>query len=364
MSNKHSHYNISATARLLKCAASFDLGANMPREESEYAAEGTRAHAVCEQAVLTGEIPADVDTETRECAQVYLDEINQWRSHYTVIEEHTERFLESAEIPKFGGTSDHCILAIDPNGKVVLHVFDYKHGVGIPVAVEDNKQLMSYAIVIAEFTSTAIDYFRLTIVQPRSPSQDAVQSWEFGLPHAVAHKRAIIAAIERQDMAMGDHCSWCPALRICPLQKARALELAQRVFGEDVPHNLSPAELELLFTQRSAIRSYLDHLEDLILGEMAKGVEFEGLKAVSKQSARKWVLSEEETLKKLKSRGVKMRDAKVEKLRTPTQLITAGYGAKIEDLAEREDQGYKVVPVTARGEQVDLVSTKFEVFED
>ena len=230
------------------------------------------------------------------------------------------------------------------------------------VEAQDNKQLLSYGVLNAEFCSHKIDYFRGTIVQPRAPGREPITDWEWGLDVAVKHKRELIAAIASEKLTLGDHCNWCPAMGICDAQKERALELAKRDL--ETAHGLSQEELLLLWQQRKAISKYLDMIEGFVLAEMRNGAEFEELKAVKKVSPRKWTSTEEEVLSLLKKKGVAKKRSCVQKLRTPTQLIAAGLGKKIEGLFEREDLGVKLVPSTASGEPINLVELEFGEFKE
>ena len=51
MSDKHARLSPSSSERWLNCPPSVMLGANIPDETSEYAAEGTAAHSLCEYKV-------------------------------------------------------------------------------------------------------------------------------------------------------------------------------------------------------------------------------------------------------------------------------------------------------------------------
>jgi len=161
-------------------------------------------------------------------------------------------------------------------------------------------------------------------------------------------------------MEIGDHCTWCAALAICPAQREQALELANRDADEEVPVE----ELQELFLKKKAIAAYLDKLEGAILGKMEGGMEFPGLKAVSKWSPLKWQHNEEEVLAKLETEGVPESDVVKKKLRTPTQLKAAGHGDVVGELADREHLGHKIVPVTARGNAVDLTQNFSDFFGD
>src|SRR5690606_938184 len=78
--------------------------------------------------------------------------------------------------PLFYGTSDFCFLDADAR---TLHVWDYKHGAGIVVEVEDSPQLKYYACGMLEDLGLwdDIDRVVLHIVQPRG--------WHSDGPHRI-----------------------------------------------------------------------------------------------------------------------------------------------------------------------------------
>ena len=95
----------SATSRWLNCTASVELCENIESKSSSYADEGTKAHAVCEKALLTGVIETD-DLEMAAGAMMYLEFINELRKT-KVLEMVEQRFFSSIE--GLSGQIDCCI---------------------------------------------------------------------------------------------------------------------------------------------------------------------------------------------------------------------------------------------------------------
>lgn len=116
------------------------------------------------------------DQEVAESVQVYLDDIQRARETYVVIAEHTERTMKSTDIENFGGTQDHVMLYFDGD-KLVCHVWDYKHGVGVVVDAEENLQALSYFAIIQSNYVEIFDEFRITIIQPRSFAEEKIKYW-------------------------------------------------------------------------------------------------------------------------------------------------------------------------------------------
>jgi hypothetical protein len=332
----------------------------MPYQESIYAAEGTKAHAVAEEALKNGSDAVSEDEETRRCVQMYLDEVRSTASTYEVIVQHTERTLEHSSIKNFGGTTDHLMIYRDGD-RIVLHVFDYKHGAGVPVSVEENGQVLSYFAIIESHFPGMVDAFRGTIVQPRSFAGDEIQSWECGVERVRQHEQDVRAAMESNDLKAGDHCRWCKAATVCPKLEEHALEIAEMEF-EVVRDNREL--LVKLFEIGPAIKSLLDKVPDAMMEHFRNGNGgIPGFKAVAKRlSNRQWKYRDDaDTLRILESLGVSRKQAMTESLKTPPQLEKELPDKKlIEPLVTRRPTGFKVVPITERGEPVDFTVTEFE----
>jgi hypothetical protein len=334
------------------------------RKTSVYAEEGTAAHDVAEQALTASTEAVSDNDEMRQAVQVYLDEIRAVERQHEVIAKHTEVTLEHCSITDLGGTSDHFMLYVD-NGQIVLHVFDYKHGVGVPVEVRENLQVLTYFAIISSHYPGFIDLFRGTIVQPRAFSGDAVQTWECG-PDRVAEHEALIKEVATQDhLAAGDHCRWCPAVRVCPQLRQHALEVAQLEF-EEVKDDRD--KLVEIYQLTSAIQAFLDKIPEALMDMFRDGSGgVPGFKVVETLSNRQWKYADEAKLfRHLRKLGLGRKETTVTKIKSPAQvekLISRDKKEFLDTLVERRPTGYRLVPESARGEAVDFTVSEFSVIE-
>lgn len=365
---KHFRYGPSSSKRWLSCPGSIQLSKDCAREESIYAMEGTKAHGVAEAALKQNTDAVCDDEEMRRCVQVYLDEIRQVERSHDVIFQHTERTLEHEAINGFGGTTDHFMLYWE-DGKVVLHVFDYKHGAGVPVPAEENTQLLSYFAIIGSRFEGMIDFCRGTIVQPRAFAGDEIQQWECSIDRVRKHEQAVLAAQSQRHLKAGEHCRWCPAAIKCPELETHTLNIAKMDFEEVRDdretlvrlYEVAPAVLSLLKKLPMAMTEYFR--------DGRGGIP--GFKVIAKRlSNRQWAMDDNATLEALVAKGIPKEKIVREVLKTPPQLekeISKPVMKELESLVTRKPTGFKVVPVTEKGESVtvdDIVASDFEKVED
>lgn len=189
---KHATLSASSSHRWLNCPPSARLCEAYEDKGSDYAAEGTDAHALCEfrlkQALgLSAENPIEnlswYNTEMEDCAAGYvvelLEDAKQTCTDPVVL---IEQRVDFSRWVKDGfGTAD-CILIADG----VLNIVDYKHGKGVRVSAEKNPQMMLYAPGSLEIFDGIYDIesVRMTIYQPRlsnisvsEMSQTALLEW-------------------------------------------------------------------------------------------------------------------------------------------------------------------------------------------
>lgn len=363
MPAKHYRLSPSGASRWMNCPGSLRLSEGLERKESEYAKEGTRAHALAEQ-LVRGMKPAVApeDQEMLDAVMVYVNEIETYRRNYSVRDEYTERTLECTEIPGLGGTSDHVMFYKDGD-KYVCHIWDYKHGAGVPVDVTENKQVLSYAVIIQDYIGGFIDHFRATIVQPRAFAGDAIQTWEFDHHRVEKHAEEIKEAVKQDYLRAGDHCRWCPALSICPENMRHALTLAQAEFADirgDADRLIELMEIT------PAVKAFLDAVPQMLMEMFRQGKGPEGWKVVERKSHRKWALSDKEVLKALEDLGVTSPTRS--ELKTPPQIekeLPKDKRKELTKLTKTVVLGHTVVPATARGEAVDISSINdFKEFSD
>lgn len=175
----HAILGASSSERWIECAASVPMSAPFPNTTSTYAAEGTVAHMVCEEATKAGKkasafigmwgdgseehkdeplyakpkrrtkLEFEVTEEMAKAVQVYLDAINNKIFELELLGHTVEVGVETGfSLAKvmgrddMFGTNDTSLFV----PRVYLGVFDYKHGRGKVVEVTDNSQLKYYAL--------------------------------------------------------------------------------------------------------------------------------------------------------------------------------------------------------------------------
>lgn len=361
MPSVHYEWGPSKAARLINCPGSRRLARGIPSTTSPWAEEGTKAHDVCEQAVLTGKDPSEFtdDPEMANAARIYAQAIADWVSR---MEEHhvfVEVTLESPEIPILGGTADHLMWGVDNQGRQVLQVSDFKYGMGVPVSVVENEQLLTYCKLghdlreMFGFTEP-IDVYRLMIVQPRTTGNEDVQVWECTQDEVDEHYAAIKRSLDSEEMKCGSWCRWCPVMRSkegCPEFKRVTTELFTH--AEDEFTDEAIADWIRFHEMAPAVKKFLASIPEQLLAALKEGKEVPGYKAVLSHGNRKYNVEGEELVEKLAEAGVP-KEAMFEepKVKSPAKLEREGYADAVSSLTYKPPSGEKVVPLTARGEPI------------
>ena len=252
---KHAYLSASASHRWLACPPSAKLCAGINDSGSPYAQQGTDAHALCEYKVekLLGRNPEDptenltwFDTEMDDCTDQYAayvaEQIEEAKTHCSdpliLIE---EKLDFSKWVPEGFGTGDCVIIADD-----VLHIIDFKYGLGVLVDAEENPQMMCYALGALDTYEYlySIQTIRMTIFQPRRDnistyeiSRDDLMKWA----EEILKPTAALAYNGEGEYNAGDHCQFCKAKATCRKRAEHNLELAQYDF--EMPPNLDEAEI-------------------------------------------------------------------------------------------------------------------------
>lgn len=197
-------------------------------EESDYAKEGTAAHAAAAHCLQNGletwEIVGQtfegvvVDADMMYSLDMYLSVLAEVRAeHGKVYKELVEYHISGDFHPLFFGTVDDAII-----GEKIIDVTDLKYGAGIAVDVERNPQLMYYAVGILDKFLGPVSV-RLRIVQPRAYHADGpVRVWHTTTEELIQWKNdKLIPAMRRAELdttlTPGDHCRFCPAKLACPV---------------------------------------------------------------------------------------------------------------------------------------------------
>ena len=177
----------------MNCNPSARLEQEFEDRETEAAAEGSAAHALCEHKLRramkmqsrkpTSQYDCDeMDAYTDDYVQFVLDTLAEARANCADPQLMIEQRLDfSCYVPDGFGTGD-CVIIADHT----LHIIDFKYGQGVLVEAENNPQMMLYALgALAVYECLYdIDEVSMTIYQPRREnistwtiSVDALKKW-------------------------------------------------------------------------------------------------------------------------------------------------------------------------------------------
>ena len=297
---KHAYLSASASHRWLACPPSAKLCAGINDSGSPYAQPGTDAHALCEYKVekLLGRDPNDptenltyFDTEMADCTDEYasyvMEQVNEAKQHCSdpliLIE---EKLDFSKWVPEGFGTGDCVIVADD-----VLHIIDFKYGLGVLVDATENPQMMCYALGALDTFDGIYDIqtIRLTIFQPRRESISTYEISKSDLmkwAEEVLKPTAELAYNGEGEYNAGDHCQFCKAKATCRKRAEHNLELAQYDF--DMPPNLDDAEIAAILPRIDDLVAWANDIKEYALQQAIRGTEYPGFKVVEGKSNRKF----------------------------------------------------------------------------
>lgn len=390
----HSDFGGSVIGRVIACPGSVALVKTVPeRHSSAYADEGTFAHALGEKHLLARNFDAQqsigdeiassklaskkvVTAEMAAAVQVYLDavqeEMNRSADPILLIEERFTLPIATAEEGEVFGAND--ALVYHPSlGRLV--VFDYKHGAGVSVSVEDSPQLKFYAAGAAlSHPEWNIAELELVIVQPRARDADqydvpGVKPWPMDTFELLEFVAEVEQAVRRakdaeqgmsatgrpqfmheavgestQAIAAGDHCRWCDAAAVCPVKQQEVVASIGLDFHDIAgispkalpePKDMDTGRIAALLQGLDVLTAWANQVREFAYNCLVQGVAIPGFKLVDKQGRRKWIDAEGDIAAYLEMvYGVEGDDVFPRKLVTITEAERL-VKAKITDKAER-----------------------------
>lgn len=292
----HAILSASSSDRRLHCPPSARLCETYKDKGSNYAAEGSDAHSLCEYKLrkALGMKATDptknldwYNDEMDDCANGYvcfimelLEEVKQTCSDPVVLIEQRVDF--SRWVEQGFGTSD-AILISDGT----MHVIDYKHGLGILVSAEDNPQMKCYALGALELFDDIydIDTVSMTIYQPRRQnvstyevSKDDLYQWT----DEVLKPTADLAFAGDGNFLCGEWCGFCKAKHECRARAEANLLLAQHDFK--LPPLLEDSEIEVILSRVDELVSWANDIKEYALQQAISGKEWTGWKLVEGRS--------------------------------------------------------------------------------
>lgn len=296
----HALLSASSSDRWLHCPPSARLCETYEDKGSDYAAEGTDAHTLCEYKLrkalgMETTDPTEnltwFNQEMDDCATGYaayiLELVEAAKENcpdpVVLIEQRVDfsRWVEEGF-----GTSDAILIA---DG--TMHVIDYKHGLGVLVSAEDNPQMKCYALGALELFDGIydIDTVSMTIYQPRRQnistfevSKDDLYRWA----DEVLKPTAELAFAGDGNFLCGEWCGFCKAKNECRARVDANLELARYDFK--LPPLLTDEDIEDILSRVDALVSWASDIKEYALQQAISGKEWNGWKLVEGRSNRRY----------------------------------------------------------------------------
>ena len=296
---KHAILSASSSHRWLHCNPSARLEQEFEDRETEAAAEGTAAHALCEYKLrralkMQSKKPIspydceEMDLHTDGYVQFVLEIIAKARQTCNDPIINIEQRLDfSCYVPDGFGTGD-CVIISDKT----LHIIDFKYGRGVLVEADHNPQMMLYALGALHLYDSLydIDEIAMTIYQPR---RENICTWTIPIGELKdwaeneLKPKAILAFEGKGDYRPGPWCTFCRAAIQCRARAEEKLQLAQYEFA--IPPLLTDDEIEGILDTLSDLTSWANEImayaQDAALNH---GKRWKGWKMVEGRSNRKY----------------------------------------------------------------------------
>lgn len=297
--NRHAILSASSSHRWLNCNPSARLEQEFEDRETEAAAEGTAAHALCEHKLrralkMRSKKPVskydcdEMDAHTDAYVEFVLEalaEAGQVCKDPLVLIEQKLDF--SCYVPDGYGTGD-CVIVADH----LLHIIDFKYGQGILVDAAENPQMMLYALgALRLFDSLYdIDTVSMSIFQPR---RENVSTWTITVDELLAwaentlKPKAELAFNGEGEYIPGSWCTFCKAAVKCRARAEAKLQLARYEFA--LPPLLTDAEIEDILLRLDDLTKWANEIQAYAQdAAINHGKVWHGFKLVESRTNRKY----------------------------------------------------------------------------
>jgi hypothetical protein len=297
---KHAILSASSADRWLNCPPSARLCEAYEDKGSDYAAEGTDAHALCEyklrqalgmEATDPTENLSWYNSEMEECAAGYaayvLEQVEMAKQTCPDPVVLIEQRVDFSHWVEGGfGTAD-CVIIADG----VLNIVDYKHGKGVEVSAVDNPQMMLYALGALEIFDGIYDIntIRMTIYQPRKSNISVYEMQKsdlLGWADTELTEKAQLAYGGQGEFHCGEWCRFCKAKAECRERAAVNLELARYDFK--LPPLLTDEEVEEILARADDLVAWAADIKEYALRQALSGKKWHGWKLVEGRSNRRY----------------------------------------------------------------------------
>lgn len=341
MPNGHALLSASSSKQWLNCPPSAKQCATQEDRASPYAQQGTDAHELCEYKVLTrvcgkaawdptenlDYFDTEMDYSTDEYCNYVLEQFEEAKKLCKDPIVLVEQKLDfSRWVPEGFGTGDCLIVADD-----VLHIIDFKYGLGVLVDCENNSQMMCYGLGALDIYDGIYDIkvVKMTIFQPRrdnistfTMAKDELLNWA----DTVLAPTAKLAYEGKGEYKAGDHCTFCKVKATCRKRAEYNLELAKYDF--EMPTNLEDTEIAAILPRVNDLVSWVNDIKEYALQRALSGTKYDGYKVVEGKSNRRYV-SDEAVVDAVTSAGYDPYERKLLGVTAMTKLLGK---AKFEEL--------------------------------
>lgn len=369
--NGHALLSASSSKQWLNCPPSARLCESYEDKGSDFAAEGTAAHTLCEYHVRKAlgekvENPVEnlnyYNEEMESCATDYasfiieiVEELKAQKACPTVLIE--QRLDFSKFVPEGFGTGD-CIVIANKE----LHIIDYKHGRGILVEAERNPQMMLYALGAMEIFDPLydIEIVSMTIFQPRRSNistftltKDELYEWA----ENTLRPSAELAFRGEGEFRCGEWCQFCKAKYDCRKRAEDNLAMAAYEFRD--PPLLTDEEIEDILSKVDGLVSWVNDIKEHAFRSALSGKTWKGWKLVEGRAVRKYV-NEDAVAEKVSSAGYDPYEKKVLSLTEMQKLLgKTKFEELLGDLIIRPQGKPTLVPATDKRPEISNAKTDF-----
>lgn len=308
---KHAVLSPSAAHRWLICPGSVQANANKPWEQSIYALEGTTAHALLEVCLRTHSDPEPfldkvlgkddngdelmpVDEDMIDAVGFALDYVRG----YLAQNKNAILRIEKPVYPgKLLGLKPHSLCWGRPDVQLVIPqvecvTLDYKHGIGIPVAVKDNPQIKLYHLGSRQEYGRYRRY-RSVVIQPRVPKRRPIQEFTLTDKELVAWAENTVKPViplalsDNAPRVAGDHCRYCAKEGKCSAQLKQTFDKASKEFAKD-PKEASLADIAKYLDQVPFVEQTIAALKEHAVRVAHSGVKIPGYVPAFTNQRRIW----------------------------------------------------------------------------
>ena len=298
---KHALLSASSSHRWLNCPPSARLCENYEDKSSDFAAEGTDAHSLCEYKLrkalgMEAEDPTENLTyyngEMEECANGYaafaLELVEQAKQNCPDPIVLIEQKLDYSKYVESGFGTGDCVIIADRT----LHIIDFKYGLGVLVDAAENPQMMLYALGALQLFDALydIDTISMSIFQPR---RENVSTWTITVAELkewaekILRPKAELAFKGEGEFNPGPWCTFCKAAVKCRARAEEKLALAQYEFAK--PPLLTDEEIEDILSRLDDLTKWANEIaayaQDAAINH---GKQWNGFKLVEGRSVRKY----------------------------------------------------------------------------